>query len=530
LAQGSRHFDVLEHLLSLAEDETTGNMTFQKIIEEALEDEALQRQPLFHWDCIFTAMDKEINQGTRFGGNSANMPWERRDSRKKGETLSMVATDVIKSYCTRKSYDFNTFDLRTLPDYTFQDIAYKFGECIERDEAFPDRGKFLHKLFHKVFQRYQNTIAMGTSLGGSEQELESCLTGHLMRISVIDLGPDDSEWGRRKELDAKKAVTPSPRVANVQMQPPPPMYTAGPSTVFRQPADPVAQTPAIIPQGAKPTTKHPYGNYSTDRGGKPRDSELSAAKDLAVKRNDQNGVNMVNAVIAAGQAEAKGREAALPPRFSDPAVTPTAPFRPKRSESPATFSAAAREAPTSSQFAPPANYGTQPRRVNPKYGDVPRMTGPPAGSLGNHEGENWNSQLWFKYAVDLDHIKELKDTPAGEVLIKARPFNSEFKELCIGRGPMIADGEKYPIDSCAYCRYRTEARLGSPEHNLDHPNNWRYGTGSGAHPARFCQAFKRWCSEGGEPDTPPDVRLHIQRCCRLQAPRARGTPGTTARS
>ena len=173
---------------------------------------------------------------------------------------------------------------------------------------------------------------------------------------------------------------------------------------------------------------------------------------------------------------------------------------------------------------PPSQYHSNGPRGKYDADDSARTVPPPSGNIGNWQsGQDWTLQTWKASVVDFDKITELAPTPAGSLLKLARPSDAARSATLCGRpAPRPGADALWYADACRYCLYRAPAPAGSPEAKLDHPNNYLYGVGSGAHNPRSCQAFKRWLAEGGGATVSADLRPHIQMCLIAELPAGKG--------
>jgi len=515
LEQGCCHIALLRALQTTCGDAKKGNVTMSCVMDEAEKDECMHAKPLFHWDCIFCAMDRVINVGTKFGGDTANMKWDRCVDRKTSETLEMLVKRVIEAYCISKSKDFHSFKLADQPPHAFQELATKFQTCLESDAQYPERGVVLGRAFAKEFLQTMMLINAGEGDGVDEAEAARCIDGNLRRIVVRKLRSVEAEWLREYTENKSKVGfrdRDRERVRAAERDPDGHDRTNRPRDRVAGMVAPVsnnAHAPPAPSSEAIPTPKstknHPYGNFNADASGAPCDSDLRGAYNRAKSREDTGGIVQINAIMARGQREVKTQMAATQVNAAySPAHGQSQPTTPRH--------------PPAHPFAPP----TYERRVNPLNGDLPRESLPPAGSKGNHEGHDWTPANFNNYLVNLDDLDALcnENAEACEVLSKGRPYDEKRNSYQSGRVNRVEQGSTYDDLDCRYCKFRPKAKSGSPQADLSHPDNWKYGVGTGGHNPRYCPCFKRWCAEGGGDDTHSrEIAQLIQKCHSQRPPR-----------
>ena len=174
------------------------------------------------------------------------------------------------------------------------------------------------------------------------------------------------------------------------------------------------------------------------------------------------------------------------------------------------------------QFGPPSTYPNQQRT------DGYRQVSPPEGSKGNPRQENWTLEGWRysgmpakaaelgtpSFRIDWDHLENLsrQSDRLKAIACRIRPSNAECNVLSgndnqqckIYRDPpqQKPDGTlkfDWAVHTCKGCCYRPQPPTGTPQSSPDHPENYAYGNGNGAHSINACLATRRLICEGGVP-------------------------------
>ena len=175
-----------------------------------------------------------------------------------------------------------------------------------------------------------------------------------------------------------------------------------------------------------------------------------------------------------------------------------------------------------SQFGPPSTYPNQQRS------DGHRRVSPPEGSKGNPRQEAWTAESWRysgtpakaaelqieAFRVDWNTLEDVsrQSDRLKAIACQIRPSNAECNELARPDGqdckipcdPPVQklDGTykfDWAIHTCKGCCYRPLPPAGSPQASPDHPENYAYGNGNGAHSINACLATRRLICEGGVP-------------------------------
>lgn len=135
--------------------------------------------------------------------------------------------------------------------------------------------------------------------------------------------------------------------------------------------------------------------------------------------------------------------------------------------------------------------------VIPSTTDLPRKCSMPSTATRNNPYASdgvWTQQHWDDCTVEFkmfDGYSGPEFIGIHQGMAHARPDNAERSKFRVG----LPDWKNAREQQCTYCLWTPMAALGSPESSESHPDNWKYGTGKGAHSAYRCQAFKRFLCE-----------------------------------
>ena len=93
--------------------------------------------------------------------------------------------------------------------------------------------------------------------------------------------------------------------------------------------------------------------------------------------------------------------------------------------------------------------------------------------------------------VLITYYETKQNAAALRALAKLRPSDSACEV------PRKGHHKPQNGDKCFYCLFNKPAAAGTPEANLNHRHNYRYGNGDGNHSPHQCMAFKCVIAEGG---------------------------------
>ena len=167
--------------------------------------------------------------------------------------------------------------------------------------------------------------------------------------------------------------------------------------------------------------------------------------------------------------------------------------------------------PREGQFAPPSNNNYQSYYFE-ATGARPHVL-PPAGSKGHPDGRNWTEEEWNMSALNVEIWQQIEASEKEnkswgttsrnkQAFAYCRPVNSTWPPTEPNLVKLKKPQGGWPNDSCLYCFNTPKAPPGSPQAEWSHPENWKYGTGNGAHAPVACKASRRFAAEGGNPAIP----------------------------
>ena len=191
--------DILRRLHATLSDPSHGYPRLANYISAACEDRVLLRYPLLHADVLIFQLDISYATGnSKYANDSCTIDWERATSRLPGEDPISLAIRVINAYLV-KSNDPTLTDMTVWNHPSFaHDINSRYEECLENDEANPDRGAELAREFRRSLYNRQARKEAGL-LAPTELSCE--------RIAHLDVVPYESALGRAEAAEAEPPPT-----------------------------------------------------------------------------------------------------------------------------------------------------------------------------------------------------------------------------------------------------------------------------------------------------------------------------------
>ena len=172
-----------------------------------------------------------------------------------------------------------------------------------------------------------------------------------------------------------------------------------------------------------------------------------------------------------------------------------------------------------SSKARPYNYDKANSSVSDMKPRLPPMRGfrqcrQPAGSKGHPRKENWTEETWKVVKVHLARLDAfLEANPTcGKSFYQSEANSDKPRRLDHPYMQRLQD-KSFHENACAYCITRPRAE--GNEIDPEHPDNWKRGTGVGAHAFQACYPLKRYIAEGGEISWSDQTKSDLQSCLTL---------------
>ena len=529
ILKGCPQQELLEVVHSMVVDKHHGNANICSTLELALKDSVMQGVPLMQWEVIFKRLDGLFLRGTTLDGTEAVVTWTNMTSRKSSQDLKILVAEIRQAQLDFKEVKYSPRTLNQkleglcLNNTTNLNEAFaKLRQMLINDEVNKGLGIYLDGIVAATVFEINGLIdeePLSPKAIKMQKEnvhwiyVHKLLGAEQMYLSQEASGARDTESGelttrpRRTRVNAAVRANRStvPQTAPVTYASgsesdgsaqAPPMPVLGPSR--RESSRRAATGAPSIPRPAT-SAKHPYGNYGTttvtrgDMQGKsvPSDQALRKIYVAAVRSNDASTAKKVIDIINGGShplttaslgLEGPSAAACLAKnRHTIAAVlAPPVTTRPNPAGAPL-------------QLPAPLDWKLKPSRWG-------RKCSPPSNGLGNPSGGEWTVPQWQDCCVNYDNLSEYqKDDYNGTGILArlatSRPADASRREPKLGRPATFGRDDTIPVDNCAYCYYTPIAT--GHEADEKHPQNWRHGTGNGAHPERTCQSHKRAVVELG---------------------------------
>ena len=504
IIRGCPQQELLEVVHSMVVDKQVGNANICNTIELALKDSVMQGVPLMQWEVIFKRLDGLFLRGTTLDGTESVVKWNSLTSRQSSQDLKILVADIRQAQLDFKEVTYNSRNLNQkleelcLNNTTNLNEAFaKLRQMLINDEVNKGLGLHLDSIVEATVFEINGLIdEEPDSPKAIKIQKENVHWIYVHRLLAAEQVYLSKEAAGGKGLEADDAA-PRHRLrtrVNAARTAPPPVPPSMPLTyVSGSESDGSSHAPLPAPRTTLPrpapvdvprpvaSARHPKGDYGVitaikgDMQGRdiPSDKALRKVYVAAVRRQDDPTIKKCVQILERGPPKTRGRAVA--------AVT-THPVLPR----PNTAGTSASLPPTLSWKPLPGRWG--------------RKCPPPANGLGNPSGGDWTIPQWQDCCVNYDNLIEYQKPDYEHTgilarLATARPDNKSRNTVKLGRPATFAREDSIPIDNCGYC-YLTPVASGA-EADEKHPQNWRFGTGNGAHPERTCQCHKRAVIELG---------------------------------
>jgi hypothetical protein len=176
------------------------------------------------------------------------------------------------------------------------------------------------------------------------------------------------------------------------------------------------------------------------------------------------------------------------------------------------FPKASASAPTYNRSPPPTAYTASSPYPSIAVGRGPLSKGsrncaPPSDGVGlppNLGFTAWDESLWRRARAKVSVFARLASHPTCDAaLAKCRPCDESMTKPRIDDIQPVASGVAWTNENeCAYCAFRPRAPPDTPAEE-----DWKYGTGDGAHNPIVCQSFIRNLCEAGAGEFSADDHL-----------------------
>ena len=503
--RGCPQQELLEVVHSMVVDKQIGNANICNTIELALKDSVMQGVPLMQWEVIFKRLDGLFLRGTTLDGTEAVVTWNNMTSRQASQDLKILTADIRQRQLDFKEVKYLPRNLKQkleelcLNNTTNLNEAFaKLRQMLVNDEVNKGLGIHLASIVDAAVFEINGLIDeepdSPKAIKMQKENVHWIYVHRLLAAEQVYLSKDAAGGKSQEADDAVSRHKPRTRVNAALRTAPPPVPQSTPVTyVSGSESDGSSHAPLPAPRVTLPrptpvdvprpvaSARHPKGDYGVITASKgdmqgrdiPSDKALRKIYVAALRHQDDPTIKKVFQIIERGPPKTRGRPVA--------AVT-THPVLPRSN----TAGASASLPPTLSWKPVPGRWG--------------RKCAPPANGLGNPSGGDWTIPQWQDCCVNYDNLPEYQKPDYEHTgilarLATARPDNKSRNTVKLNRPATFARDDSIPIDNCSYC-FLTPVATGS-EADEKHPQNWRFGTGNGAHPERTCQCHKRAVIELG---------------------------------